>query len=302
MFATESFNRNKDIRNPEPFSNGTNSHEKPSRAKIVNHSQRKNRLGKKNQMQNKKHNNEVATAQNKGVHPKLDQVVKEEHGPHTEETTPVQQRSKLRNRQTIAKPDSLKYEHDYNRGFHTKVMQNLFIESPKKKGKNGKRPTSEARKRKSSTLGEEQEGAKKSKAEGEGEIMDLYKFSLNLINGEVDTSKAHSSKDSKNKYVLFIGNLPYDITREQLEEHFRKTGGIKNIRIPRDKVTDKGRGFAYMEFDGRISHGIALRLHHTTLAGRKINVEFTSIGGGKSEARKAKLQKKNLKRKKMKYH
>ena len=25
-------------------------------------------------------------------------------------------------------------------------------------------------------------------------------------------------------YVLLIGNLPYDVTRDQLEEHFRKTG------------------------------------------------------------------------------
>lgn len=38
---------------------------------------------------------------------------------------------------------------------------------------------------------------------------------------------------------------------------------------------------------------IALRLHHTTLGGRKINVEFTSIGGGKSENRKDKLKRKN---------
>lgn len=31
--------------------------------------------------------------------------------------------------------------------------------------------------------------------------------------------QTHMSK----RYVLFIGNLPYDITKEQLEEHFRKT-------------------------------------------------------------------------------
>ena len=45
---------------------------------------------------------------------------------------------------------------------------------------------------------------------------------------------------------------------------------------------------------------IALRLHHTTLGGRKINVEFTSIGGGKSQERKDKLKLKNLSRAKMK--
>lgn len=108
------------------------------------------------------------------------------------------------------------------------------------------------------------------------------------------------SKLMPQKYVLFVGNLPYTITKEQLEEHFRKTGGVKAIRIPKEKGTGKSKGFAYVELKDRISHGIALRLHHTTLAGRKINVEFTSQGGGKSEQRKEKLKLKNLKLAKMK--
>jgi hypothetical protein len=32
------------------------------------------------------------------------------------------------------------------------------------------------------------------------------------------------SKLLPQKYVLFVGNLPYAVTKEQLEEHFRKTG------------------------------------------------------------------------------
>ncbi|KAK3607787.1 hypothetical protein CHS0354_031286 [Potamilus streckersoni] len=96
------------------------------------------------------------------------------------------------------------------------------------------------------------------------------------------------------RYVLFVGNLPYDVTKEQLEEHFRKTGGVKAVRIPKEKGTDRGKGFAYLELSSQISHRIALRLHHTTMAGRKINVEFTSIGG-KSKLRKEKLKEKNEK-------
>ena len=123
---------------------------------------------------------------------------------------------------------------------------------------------------------------------------------------KIDTSKKKNETNSKSKsensleekktletkYVLFIGNLPYSVTKENLEEHFRKTGGVKKIRIPQDKAKQCSRGFAYIEFKDRISHGIALRLHHTTLGGRKINVEFTSIGG-KNEKRKEKLKQKN---------
>ncbi|GFS13353.1 eukaryotic translation initiation factor 4H [Elysia marginata] len=222
------------------------------------------------------------------------------------------QRVKLRNRETIAKPDSLKYEPNINKGFKPKVMQSLNINTPNKNKRKSGQPRPPANeitpgnpaKRKSSDVQQQvpSSPSKKPKPSSEPEVFDSYKFSLELINGEVSVPKDMSGKDSKNKYVLFIGNLPYDITREQLEEHFRKTGGIKSIRIPREKETDKGRGFAYMEFDGRISHGIALRLHQTTLGGRKINVEFTSIGGGKSEARKEKLKQKNIKRRKMKTH
>lgn len=104
------------------------------------------------------------------------------------------------------------------------------------------------------------------------------------------TPSVHSPK----KYVLFVGNLPYSVTKEQVEDHFRKTGGVKAVRIPKEKGTEKSKGFAYIEFNSTISHRIALRLHNTTLGGRKINVEFTS-SGGKNESRMQKLKSKNEK-------
>ncbi|CAE1311379.1 NOP6 [Acanthosepion pharaonis] len=114
----------------------------------------------------------------------------------------------------------------------------------------------------------------------------------------VNSPTSKHNKPVKKAYVVFVGNLPYAVTKEQLEEHFRKTGGVKKIRIPKEKGTDRGRGFAYIEFKDRISHKIGLRLHHTHLGGRQINVEFTSIGG-KNPKRLEKLKQKNLKLKNM---
>lgn len=134
------------------------------------------------------------------------------------------------NRETITKPDSLKYEPDFSKGFHTKLMQNIFDDSSKKRSRKGDKQLSESftkstkRKHATSSAAHEPETAKKTKSAEAEEVFDSYKFSLNLINGDVDISKNAGGKGSKNKYVLFIGNLPYDITREQLEEHFRKTG------------------------------------------------------------------------------
>lgn len=49
------------------------------------------------------------------------------------------------------------------------------------------------------------------------------------IAGEMPPS-VHASRS----YVLFIGNLPFNITKEELEEHFRKTGLYSEIFVLRN--------------------------------------------------------------------
>ncbi len=59
------------------------------------------------------------------------------------------------------------------------------------------------------------------------------------------------------------------------------------------KSTAKSKGFAFVEFVNKIGLQQALRLHHSELEGRKINVELTAGGGGKSESRLSKLKERN---------
>ncbi|ODQ79552.1 hypothetical protein BABINDRAFT_161938, partial [Babjeviella inositovora NRRL Y-12698] len=95
------------------------------------------------------------------------------------------------------------------------------------------------------------------------------------------------------RFILFVGNLPYDTTEADLMAHF-KSSEPSRIRLRTDK------GIAFVEFDQdtaevRSKMDIALSRHHSTLKHRKINVELTVGGGGNSEARVAKLKEKNLK-------
>ena len=55
----------------------------------------------------------------------------------------------------------------------------------------------------------------------------------------------------------------------------------------------KSRGCAFLEFSTRSSLQQALKLHHSELDGRSINVELTAGGGGKSEHRLAKVKQRN---------
>lgn len=95
------------------------------------------------------------------------------------------------------------------------------------------------------------------------------------------------------RFILFVGNLPYNITQPELVSHF-KNSNPDRIRLRQDK------GIAFMEFDNdsreiQSKMELALRMHHSTLRNRKINVELTVGGGGNSDNRVNKLKEKNEK-------
>ena len=47
---------------------------------------------------------------------------------------------------------------------------------------------------------------------------------------------------------LFVGNLAYDSTEEELSAHFAKIGPVSRVFIPLDRETGRPRGFAFIEF------------------------------------------------------
>ena len=57
-------------------------------------------------------------------------------------------------------------------------------------------------------------------------------------------------------YTLFIGNLSYDTTKEDIQNHFAKCGAIKNVRIPLDKATNQSRGFGYIEVEEHVTYEV----------------------------------------------
>lgn len=109
--------------------------------------------------------------------------------------------------------------------------------------------------------------------------------------------KKHRGDKEKNegpRFILFVGNLPYKITEEDIEKHF-KNCKPSSIRLRTDK------GCAFIEYknedpkESKRQMDIALRLHKSLLGGRKINVELTAGGGGNSQDRKEKIKVKNEK-------
>ncbi|XP_020611495.1 uncharacterized RNA-binding protein C365.04c-like isoform X1 [Orbicella faveolata] len=100
--------------------------------------------------------------------------------------------------------------------------------------------------------------------------------------------------EKKNRYILFVGNLPFSVNEEQVKDHFRCTENIKEFRLM-TKKTGESKGCGFLEFDNKASYWKALNLHHSVMAGRKINVEITCGGGGKGEKREKKLRERKSK-------
>ncbi|OFW16608.1 MAG: hypothetical protein A3F70_15450 [Acidobacteria bacterium RIFCSPLOWO2_12_FULL_67_14] len=46
---------------------------------------------------------------------------------------------------------------------------------------------------------------------------------------------------------LFVGNLPYETTEQELETLFGQAGQVETVSVVRDRATGRPRGFAFVE-------------------------------------------------------
>lgn len=117
---------------------------------------------------------------------------------------------------------------------------------------------------------------------------------------EAQPKGTDSTKSTKSqRFIAFIGNLPYSATTETITQHFAAIAPF-SVRAPTDPKTGKPKGYAFLEFEGYDKMKSCLKLYHHSTFGegkgaRKINVELTAGGGGKGENRKAKIKEKNEK-------
>ncbi|XP_033208838.1 glutamic acid-rich protein-like [Belonocnema kinseyi] len=101
--------------------------------------------------------------------------------------------------------------------------------------------------------------------------------------------------EKKKRYVLFVGNVPFKATVEEIKQHFlQKVSDVVSVRIPTHPGTKKPRGFAYVEVSNNVDYEKGLSLHQTSLQGFKLNVEYTQTGS-KNIKNKQELVAKNKK-------
>ncbi|AGY57283.1 RNA recognition motif domain-containing protein [Gloeobacter kilaueensis] len=72
--------------------------------------------------------------------------------------------------------------------------------------------------------------------------------------------------------TIFVGNLPFSVTQQDLSDAFAKFGTVKNVKIPIDRDSGQPRGFAFVEMAESEEAKVIEQLDGTTWDNRQIRV------------------------------
>lgn len=90
---------------------------------------------------------------------------------------------------------------------------------------------------------------------------------------------------------IYVGNLAYDVTEDQLLAEFGSYGKVESVSIPYDKFSGRPRGFAFVEMESKAEAETAIeelngkKLQERTLVVNESRPRGDNRGGGYSGSR-----------------
>lgn len=120
-------------------------------------------------------------------------------------------------------------------------------------------------------LGDEEEIAamKKRVEEMEAEAAKLREMQASI---DSQTENLRESKEDIDGRSIFVGNVDYGASPEEIQAHFQSVGSINRVTILLDKFTGHPKGYAYVEFSEPSFVTAALVLNESQFRGRAIKV------------------------------
>lgn len=109
-------------------------------------------------------------------------------------------------------------------------------------------------------------------AQMDEEAEKLRKMQSEVENDLYPAGASQESKEEVDSRSVFVGNVDYSSTPEELQEYFKACGMINRVTILCDKYTGHPKGFAYIEFAEQASVAGAMVLNDTIFKGRMIKV------------------------------
>ncbi|EAS31640.3 polyadenylate-binding protein 2 [Coccidioides immitis RS] len=116
---------------------------------------------------------------------------------------------------------------------------------------------------------EEIEAMKQRVAEMESEAAKLREMQASL---DKQSENLREDKEDIDARSIFVGNVDYGASPEEIQAHFQSCGSINRVTILLDKFTGHPKGYAYVEFSEPSLVAQALVLNESLFRGRNLKV------------------------------
>ncbi len=73
---------------------------------------------------------------------------------------------------------------------------------------------------------------------------------------------------------IFVGNLPYEVSEDDIKQVFAEYGSVTRVHLPTDRETGRVRGFAFVEMGNETEENSAIEeLNGADWMGRTMRVD-----------------------------
>lgn len=72
---------------------------------------------------------------------------------------------------------------------------------------------------------------------------------------------------------LYVGNIPWSMTEEQLRDYFSEHAPVVSVTIVTDRETGRSRGFGFVELEGDASDSLIESTNGQEFGGRNLRVD-----------------------------
>ncbi|XP_022891718.1 polyadenylate-binding protein 1-like [Olea europaea var. sylvestris] len=120
------------------------------------------------------------------------------------------------------------------------------------------------------------------KSEASDGTFSLRQYCPAMLEDLTDASTTQAEKKELDSRSIYIGNVDYGCTPEEVQQHFQSCGTVYRVTILTDKFVQP-KGFAYVEFVETKAVQNALLLNESELHGRqlKVSAKRTNVPGMK---------------------
>jgi RNA recognition motif-containing protein len=88
--------------------------------------------------------------------------------------------------------------------------------------------------------------------------------------------------------TIFVGNLRWSITEEELSQLFERYGSVASVRLAIDRETGRARGFGFVEMpDADEAQAAIMGLHGCAVEGRLLTVNEARPRAGDTRPRRS---------------